>query len=87
MLVKKTSWKDRATMTSLIESHKITEERGEIMLTITDLDLQQAFEQDQEYRRRQGELSIPLPLPDQTIQKRQATILPLDHARAGRVSG
>lgn len=84
-VVKKTSWKDRATMTSLIESHKITEDRGELMLTITDLDLQQAFEQDQEHRRRQGELSIPLPLPDQTIQKRQATIL--DHARTDQVSG
>ena len=86
-LVKKTSWKDRATMASLIESHKITEERGDLMLTITDLGLQQAFEQDQEHRRRQRELSIPLPLPDQTIQKRQATILHLDHARTGQVSG
>jgi hypothetical protein len=64
--VKKTVWKDRATMSALAQSHKMHQgrEHYDLILTITDLDLQHIFEQDQEHRRRQEELRVPIPLPD-----------------------
>jgi hypothetical protein len=40
VLVKKTVWKDHATMASLTESHKMFDGRRELVLTITDLNLQ-----------------------------------------------
>lgn len=70
--VKKTIWKDGATMSSLIDEHNVLEDRRALTLIITDVNLQQAFEQDQEHRRRQRELSIPIPLPDHSMQNRRA---------------
>jgi hypothetical protein len=77
--VKKTTWKDRTTMSSLAESHRIIDDKPELALTITDLALQQAFVEEQEHRRRQRELSVPIPLPDH--QNRQAAAPGLDLTR------
>src|SRR5512146_1712638 len=65
--VKKTVWKDHATTSVLAESCKMRkgQEVYDLVLTMTDLELQQAYEQDQERRRRQQELRIPIPLPEQ----------------------
>lgn len=72
--VKKTVWKDHATTSVLAESRKLREGREvyDLVLTMTDLELQQAFEQDQERRRREQELRIPIPISDQGTQKRPA---------------
>lgn len=72
--VKKTVWKNSTTMTSLAESRRILDDKRELILTITDLDLQRAFEEDQAQRRRQQELRIPIPLPDHSVQNRQAAV-------------
>ncbi|HEX6725886.1 MAG TPA: hypothetical protein VF078_00945 [Nitrospira sp.] len=85
--VKKTVWKDLATMARLTESRKIIDDRRELVLTITDLNLQQAFEEDQEHRRRQRELSIPIPLSDHSIQNRQAGISGSENAPNGHARG
>lgn len=77
-LVRRTVWKDRTTMSSLVESHKIIDDKAELILTIADLALQQAFEEDQEHRRRQRELSIPIPLPDHSIQNRRTALFQSD---------
>lgn len=85
--VKKTVWKDSATTASLIESRKIVDDKRELILTITDLNLHQAFEQDQEHRRRQRELSIPIPSFDQSVPNKQAAISGSDNARNGHARG
>ena len=81
---KKTVWKDHATMASLTEIRKMNGDKRELILAITDRNPQQASEEDQ--KRRQQELSIPIPLPDQPIQNKQAAMLHLacpenSHAR------
>jgi len=80
--VKKTIWKDRATMSVLAQSHKMYEGRElyELVLTMTDLDLQHIFDQDQEHRRRQEELRVPIPLPDTGIQSKQTAMSHLEGA-------
>jgi hypothetical protein len=77
--VKKTVWKDGATMSALAQSHKMYQGRElyDLILTITDLDLQHIFEQDQEHRRRQEELRLPIPLPESGIQSKQTATSPL----------
>jgi hypothetical protein len=87
IMIKKTIWKDRATISSLAESHKIIDDQRELILTITDLELQQAFEQDQEHRRRQRELSVPVPLVNNPVQNRQATISHSENARNVHAGG
>lgn len=72
---KKTVWKDHATMASLTETRKMNGDKRELILAITDLTPQQASKEDQ--KRRQQELSIPIPLPDHPIQNRQAAVLQL----------
>ena len=74
--VKKTVWKDHATMSVLAQSHKMYQGRElyDLILTITDFDLQQRFEQEQEQRRRQEELKVPIPLPDSGIQNKQTAM-------------
>lgn len=74
--VKKTVWKDDATMSVLTQSHKLYRgnERYDLMLTITDRDLQQRFEKDQEERRRQEALRIPIPLPGSGIHHKQTAM-------------
>ena len=61
--VKKTVWKDATTISVLAETRKLREgqEIHDLVLTITDRSLQEAFEQDEARRRRQQELSIPIP--------------------------
>jgi hypothetical protein len=81
---KKTIWKDRATMASLTETRKMNGDKRELIFAITDRNPQQASEEDQ--KRRQQKLSIPIPLPDHPIQNKQAGVLHLDrpvnsHAR------
>ncbi len=71
---KKTIWKDRTTMASLAESRRVIDNRRDLLLTITDLDLQRAFEEDQEHRRRQQELRIPIPVPDTSAQNKQVSV-------------
>lgn len=87
VLVKKTVWKDHATMARLTESRKIFDDRRELILTITDRNLQQAFEEDQEHRRRQRELSIPVPTSDHAIQNRQAAMSRSESMRDGHAGG
>lgn len=87
LTLKKTIWKDSATMATLAEVHTIIEDRGKLSLTLTDLELQQAFEQDQEQRRRERELGIPIPLPQPPIQERQAAGPHPAHAAHGHVRG
>lgn len=87
VLVKKTVWKDHATMASLTESRKMFDDRRELILTITDRNLQQAFEEDQEHRRRQRELSIPVPTSDHVIQNRQAAMSRSESMRDGHAGG
>lgn len=65
--IKKTVWKDRATQSVLAQSHKMYDDGREsydLILTITDFDLQQMFEQEQRQRQHQEELKVPIPLPD-----------------------
>ena len=80
--VKKTVWKDRATMSVLAQSHKMYQGRElyDLILTMTDLELQHIFEQDQEHRRRQEELRIPIPLPDPGMQSKQTAMSRLEGA-------
>ena len=74
--VEKTVWKDHATMSVLTQTQKMFHGRElyDLILTITDFDLQQMFEQEQEQRRRQEELRVPIPLPDPEIQNRQTAM-------------
>ncbi len=72
--VKKTVWKDHATMAVLSEVRKIREDQEayDVVLTLSDLALQQVYEQDQERRRREQELRIPIPLSEQATQEQRA---------------
>jgi len=74
--VKKTVWKDDATMSVLAQFLKLSQgqERYDLVLTITDRDLQQMFEKDQEQRRREETLRIPIPLPGSRIQNKQTAM-------------
>ena len=74
--VKKTVWKDAATMSVLAHSLKLSQgqERYDLVLTITDRDLQQMFEKDQEQRRREEALRIPIPLPGSGIPNKQTAM-------------
>lgn len=76
---KKTVWKDRATMASLMEIRKMDGDKRELILTITDLHPQRTSEVDQE--RRKQELNIPIPLPDHRIQNDQAAVPDVDGYR------
>ena len=87
VVVKKTVWKDHATMARLTESRKILDDRRELTLTVTDLGLQQAFEEDQEHRRRERELSIPIPTSDRPIQNRHAAVSRSESAPHGHAGG
>jgi hypothetical protein len=64
--VKKTVWKDDATAITLSELRRIREgeEVYDVVVTMTDVALQQAYEQREEERRREQELAIPVPLND-----------------------
>ncbi len=75
--IKKTVWKDRATQSVLAQSHKMYDagrESYDLILAMTDFDLQQMYEQEQEQRRRQEELKVPIPLPDPGIQNKQTAM-------------
>jgi hypothetical protein len=75
--ITKTVWKDRATQSVLAQSHKMYDagrEAYDLILTMTDFDLQQMYEQEQEQRRRQEELKVPIPLPDPGIQNKQTAM-------------
>lgn len=65
---KKTVWKDQATTASLTEIRKMNGDKRELILAITDRTPQQASEEDQ--KRRQQELHIPIPLPDHAMQNK-----------------
>ena len=74
--VKKTIWNDEATLSVLAQSHKLYQgqERYDLVLTITDRELQQMFEKDQEERRRQEALRIPIPLPGPGAHNKQTAL-------------
>jgi hypothetical protein len=82
--VRKTVWKDHATMSVLAESHKMRQGREayDLVLTMTDLDLQQAYEQDQERGRRQQESRIPIPLSEQVTQKKRSVEPPVNETKS-----
>ncbi len=62
--VKKTVWKDQRTMIALAEVRKVRDvtESYDLVLTMTDLGLQEAAEREAEERRRRQLLGIPIPL-------------------------
>ncbi|MEX5283240.1 MAG: hypothetical protein NW700_16915 [Nitrospiraceae bacterium] len=62
--VKKTVWKDERTLIALAEVRKVREgtESYDLVLTMTDRALQQAYEREQEQRRRRQLREIPIPL-------------------------
>ncbi|MDK2744194.1 MAG: hypothetical protein H8K03_11720 [Nitrospira sp.] len=78
--VKKTVWKDGSTMSVLAQFHKLDQGREfyDLILTITDRELQQIFEQDQEQYRRQETLRVPIPLPTPGIQSKQMAMSRLE---------
>jgi ribosome-binding protein aMBF1 (putative translation factor) len=63
---KKTVWRDDATRITLAEVRKLTDgrEQLELVLTMTDLSLEQARDQAVQEQLRRKELSVPIPLPD-----------------------
>jgi hypothetical protein len=73
---KTTVWKDRATMATLTETRKLNGDKRELILTITDFSPQRISEVDQE--RRKEELNIPIPLPDHRIQNNQVAMPDLE---------
>jgi len=80
---RKTVWKDHATMASLTETRKLNGDKRELIVAIADLTRQQVSKEDQ--KRRQQELSIPIPLPDHAMQNKQASVFDLarpEHSRA-----
>ncbi|HSE57735.1 MAG TPA: hypothetical protein VLA99_03455 [Nitrospiraceae bacterium] len=62
--VKKTVWKDERTLIALAEVRKVREgtESYDLVLTMTDRALQEAYEREQEERRRRQLLGVPIPL-------------------------
>ncbi len=76
---KTTVWKDRATMASLMETRKMNGDKRDLILTITDLSPQRTSEVDQELRKQ--ELNIPIPLPDHRIQNKQEAMPDVDRTR------
>lgn len=74
--VKKTVWKDDATMAVLAQAHKLDQGRElyDVSLTITDRELQQLFEKDQEESRRQEQLRVPIPLPAHGMQNKHMAL-------------
>ncbi|UVT15978.1 MAG: hypothetical protein H8K04_19660 [Nitrospira sp.] len=67
-------------MSVLAQSHKLDQGREfyDLILTITDRELQQIFEQDQEQYRRQETLRVPIPLPTPGIQNKQMAMSRLE---------
>jgi hypothetical protein len=86
--VRKTVWKDQATTSELTESRTMREgqEVYELVLTMTDHALQQAYEQDRERLRRQQELSIPIPLAEEAKVKKE-TAKPGFHGAQSHTTG
>lgn len=62
----KTVWKDARTRITLAEHRKMREGREyhELVLTMTDLALEQAHEREEDARLREKEQRVPIPLPD-----------------------
>lgn len=62
----KTTWKDKRTRIALAELRKMRDGREyhELVLTLTDLALEQARDQAEEALLREKELRVPVPLPD-----------------------
>lgn len=62
----KTVWKDARTRIALAEHRKMREgqEYYELVLTMTDLALEQAREQEEDALLREKERRVPIPLPD-----------------------
>ena len=71
--VKKTIWSDTATTSVLTQTLKVTQGRAlyDLVLTMTDRELQQMFEKDQEQNRRQELLQVPIPLPGAGMHNKQ----------------
>ena len=62
--LKKTLWKDDATVITLSEVGRLLhgEEVYDLVVTMTDLALQKAVQQEEEERRRKEEFAVPVPL-------------------------
>jgi hypothetical protein len=73
--VKKTVWKDDATAIVLSELRRMRrgEEVSDIVITMTDLALQEASQRQEEERRRKKEFAVPIPLEDQPVQSRKSS--------------
>lgn len=81
--VKKTVWKDNATAIVLSELRRMRrgEEASDIVITMTDLALQEASQRQEEERRRKKEFAVPIPLEDRHQHGRHTTELPANGSR------
>lgn len=72
--VRKTIWKDQTTTMVLNESRKLFEgqDTHDLVLTITDRALQQAYEAEQAQQHRRRALRVPIPLTDTGREKEHA---------------
>jgi hypothetical protein len=84
--VKKTVWKDDATVIVLSEVGRLVngEEVYDLVVTLTDRALQNASQREEEERRRQAELAVPVPLKAPHHTSRDSAELP--SARSQNVS-
>ena len=80
----KTVWKDKHTRIALAEFRKMREGREyyELVLTMTDLALEQGREQAEEALLREKEMRVPIPLPDGQRTPKQSAGLPASPARS-----
>lgn len=84
--VKKTVWKDQTTTMQLSESRRFSEgqELYDLVLTIADRALQQAYEDEQAQQHRRRVFRVPIPLSDTDVVKDRALELPRGDSPADR---
>jgi hypothetical protein len=86
--VKKTVWKDDTTAIVLSDQRRMWrgEEVSEIMVTMTDLALQEASQRQEDERRRKQEFAVPIPLEDQPAQRQESAESPSGRSRTASKS-
>lgn len=74
--VKKTVWNDTATTSVLTQTLKVNQGHAlyDLVLTMTDRELQGMFEKNQEQDRRQELLRVPIPLPSAGMDNKQTAM-------------
>ena len=76
--MKKTVWKDDTTAIVLSELRRMRrgEEVSDIVVTMTDLALQEAAQRQEDERRRRQEFAVPIPLEDRPLQRHESAESP-----------